>query len=258
MPLHNPLRGLVDRLAGRAATPPGPSEEAVRLEHAGESLPLTFRRSARARRAALRVDAARRRIVLTAPLRMGRETALDFARANAGWIRARLVRMPAASPFVDGGSVPVFGVPHPIRHRPDARGTAWIEAGELHVAGGADHLRRRAVDFLAGLARREIAPLALAKAARLGRPVRRVVFRDTASRWGSCSADGSLMFSWRLVLAPRAVVDYVVAHEVAHLAELNHGPRFWRICAELAEGGEIAATRAWLKRHGETLLQYGV
>ena len=98
-------------------------------------------RNARARRASLRVDPANRRIVLTAPLRMARGTAVGFAETQSGWIAARLQRLPARRPFVDGAEIPLFGVPHRVRHRPDARGTVWREAGEIHVAGRPEHAR---------------------------------------------------------------------------------------------------------------------
>ncbi len=116
-------------------TIPGP-EQLVVL-HAGEQLPLTFVRSARARRVSLRADPARRRIVLTAPLRLARDTALGFAQQQAGWIAARLKRLPQRQPFDDGAAVPLFGLPHVVRHRPDARGTVWREGLEIHVAGRA-------------------------------------------------------------------------------------------------------------------------
>ena len=93
------------------------------------------------------------------------------------------------------------------------------------------------------------------RAAQIEKPIARVTVRDTKSRWGSCSARGCLSFSWRLVLAPESVVDYVVAHEVAHLAEMNHGPRFWRLVQSLTP--DCAAPRAWLNRHRNQLLAYG-
>ena len=213
-------------------------------------------RNARARRASLRVDPANRRVVLTAPLRMARGTAGGFAETQAGWIAARLERLPARIPFVDGAEIPLFGVPHRLRHRPDARGTVWREGNEIHVAGRPEHLSRRVKDWLVGELKKELVPRVHAKAARAERPVKRISVRDTRSRWGSCGPDAALSFSWRLVFAPPEVLDYLAAHEAAHLVHLNHSARFWALARTLCDG-PIEGPQAWLKKNGETLLQYG-
>jgi len=233
-----------------------PEPEQLSIAHAGDILPVTFVRSARARRVSLRVDVARRRILLTAPLRMARGTAVGFANAQASWIAARLKRLPQRRPFVDGAEVPLFGVPHRVRHRADRRGTVWREDGEIHVAGQAEHLPRRLRDWLTAELRGELVPLVHAKAGRVERPVKRISLRDSRSRWGSCGPDGGLSFSWRLVFAPPPVLDYLVAHEVAHLVHLNHSARFWSLAEALCDG-PMAEPRAWLRANGETLLQYG-
>jgi predicted metal-dependent hydrolase len=233
-----------------------PEPEQLTIAHAGDTLPVTFVRSQRARRASLRVDAARRRIVLTAPLRMARGTAVGFAEAQAGWIATRLRRLPARRPFEDGVELPLFGRPHRVRHRPEIRGAVWLEGSEIHVAGRGEHLPRRLRDWLTAELRRRLEPLVLEKAARIERVVRRITLRDNRSRWGSCGPDGTMSFSWRLVLAPPEVLDYLVAHEVAHLVHLNHGPRFWALTQALC-AGPIEPSEAWLKRNGEALLQYG-
>jgi len=130
-----------------------------------------------------------------------------------------------------------------------------IVDGEIRVRGDPMHLARRVRDYLVAQARSELASRARRLAARIGRNVARVTVRDTKSRWGSCSGRGNLSFSWRLILVPEPVIDYVVAHEVAHLAEMNHGPRFWRLVESLSP--DSAAPRAWLKRHRNRLLSYG-
>ncbi len=233
---------------------PGP--EQLTIAHAGDILPITFVRNPKARRASLRVDPAQRRIVLTAPLRMARATALGFAETQAGWIAARLKRLPSRRPFVDGAELPLFGEPHRIRHRADKRGAVWREGSEVHVAGRPEHLPRRLRDWLTAELRGRLVPLVQAKAAKVERPVKRITLRDSRSRWGSCGPNASLSFSWRLVFAPPEVLDYLVAHEVAHLVHLNHGPRFWALARVLCDG-PIEAPQAWLKMNGEILLQYG-
>lgn len=243
-------------LFGRLFHPPLPEPEQLSIAHAGERLPVTFLRSARARRASLRVDPARRRVVLTAPVRMARGVAVDFAEAQGAWIAARLKRLPHLRPFVDSAEIPLFGVQHLIRHRPDARGTVWREGGEIHVAGRSEHLPRRLRDWLVAEIRRELEALVRTKAARVERPVRRITVRDSRSRWGSCGPNGTLSFSWRLVFAPPEVIDYLVAHEVAHLVHMNHSARFWALARTLCDR-PIEGPQAWLKANGEALLQYG-
>jgi predicted metal-dependent hydrolase len=241
---------------GSGVPPSLPEPEQLSILHADTELPVTFLRSARARRVSLRVDSARRRIVLTAPLRLSRAMALGFAESHAGWIAARLKRLPARQPFLDGAEVPLFGVVHRVRHRPDARGTVWLEAQEIHVAGRAEYLPRRLRDWLTAELRRRLVPLVHAKAARVQRPVKKIGLRDGRSRWGSCGRDGSLSFSWRLVFAPPEVLDYLVAHEVAHLVHMNHSARFWAQTRALCDG-PMEPPHAWLRRNGEALLQYG-
>ena len=249
---------LADRLFRFRSPSPkaAPAPEQLTIAHAEHTLPVTFIRSARARRASLRVDPAHRRIVLTAPLRMARDTAVSFAQQQAGWIAARLKRLPDRRPFVDGAQVPLFGAPHRVRHRPDQRGTVWVEGDEIHVAGRAEHLPRRLRDWLTAEMRKRLAPIVQAKAERVERKVKRITVRDARSRWGSCGPDGAMSFSWRLVFAPPEVLDYLVAHEVAHLVHMNHGPRFWALAERLCDG-PMALPQAWLKTNGETLMQYG-
>jgi predicted metal-dependent hydrolase len=272
VPSGEPLdraRRLVRKIAGTVADWLRPGfrpaerigEERIAVHHDGRDLPVLLQRSLKARRFALRVHSARRIVVLVVPMRADREAAIRFARSQAAWIDERLKAMPPASPFVDGGEVLLRGMPHRIRHRPERRGTVWLEDGTIHVAGDARHVARRLRDWLVREAQREMPPLVRAKAERLagirpGHAVRSIALRDTSSRWGSCGPDGSIMLSWRMLLAPPEVLDYLIAHEVAHLAEPNHSRRFWTLCQQLMDG-DMAAARRWLKRHGDRLLQYG-
>ena len=218
--------------------------------------PVSIRVSPRARRLLLRIDAASRQVELVLPRGVPAEDGLKFLAAQRGWIAARLLALPIPVPFAEGAIVPVFGVPHRIRCEADsAAPPVAILGGEIRVRGDPAHLARRVRDHLVRLARDELTRRARLCAARIGRPLARVGVRDTKSRWGSCSAKGSISFSWRLVLMPEAVIDYVVAHEVAHLAEMNHGPRFWRLVRSLTP--DCAMPRAWLKRHRGRLFSYG-
>ena len=214
------------------------------------------------RRLSLRVDAALGRPRVSAPAGVARGDIAAFLARNKGWLRQRLARLPAPVPFVDGAEIPLRGVRHRLRHCPDRRGTAWIApaAGDeaspaLCVAGGSAHLARRVRDFLRAEARADLTQRVRHHAATLGVKIAGLTLRDPRSRWGSCAANGRLSFSWRLVLAPPAVLDYVAAHEVAHLVEHNHSPRFWRLTDTLCPGR--ADAQAWLKRHGGALHSYG-
>lgn len=230
--------------------------DAVDIEHAGQTLTIAYEPSTRARRVTLRVDARTGHVKLIVPPRMSRESALAFARQHAAWIAARLKRRQAPVPFADGAIIPLFDVSHRIRHRPDARGTVWIEDGEIHVAGGVEHVSRRVSDWLTKQLREQLMPLVRDKAARIDRPVAHVTLRDTATQWGSCARSGVLCFSLRLALVPLEVVDYVVAHEIAHLVHHNHSARFWTL-AEKLTSGDMAVCKAWLRRHGPSLMRYG-
>jgi predicted metal-dependent hydrolase len=218
--------------------------------------PLAIRMNPRARRLLLRIDAASRQVELVLPRGVPPEHGLKFLAAQRGWILARLDALPPPVPFAEGAVVPVFGVPHRIRHENGALAPpVAIADGEIRVKGAPEHWARRVRDHLARLAGRELARRARGFAAQIDKTVAHVTVRDTKSRWGSCSSGGSLSFSWRLVFAPENVVDYVVAHEVAHLAEMNHGPRFWRLVRQLVP--DPAGPRAWLKRHRSRLFSYG-
>lgn len=215
---------------------------------------VEWRRSAQARRISLRVDARSGRIVLTLPLRAARAAGLRALQDHAAWVEERLARLPAPLRLQDGAAVPVGGVPHRIRHRPGLRGDALVD-GELHVGGAAEFLPRRVMDLLRAEAQRTLASLAAAKAGPAALRVRRVVIRDTRSRWGSCTADGTLMFCWRLVMAPLPVQDYVVAHELAHLRHMNHGQAFWALAESLSPHRRMAD--AWLAAEGAGLQRVG-
>jgi predicted metal-dependent hydrolase len=222
---------------------------------------VRLRRHAQARRYTLRVQAATREVVLTMPPRGSLREARAFAEKHGGWIAARLGRLPQAAPFAPGVTIPLRGVPHRIAHRCDARGTVWTETDEpdehlLCVAGELPHLARRIGDFLKREARRDLEVASRKYAAQLGVAVRRIAVRDQASRWGSCSTTGALSYSWRVILAPPYVLDYLAAHEVAHLVEMNHSRRFWRVVAGICPA--MWRAKAWLDAHGAELHRYGV
>jgi predicted metal-dependent hydrolase len=222
---------------------------------------VRLRRHRQARHYTLRIQATTREVILTIPPHGTLKEARAFAQKHGGWIAARLGRLPEAVPFAHGVVVPLRGVPHRIAHRPGIRGTVWTETGAdgvqlLCVAGNAPHIDRRIGDFLRREARRDLEIASERYAAALGVTIRRVVVRDQSSRWGSCSTTGVLSYSWRLVLAPSFVLNYLAAHEVAHLVEMNHSTRFWRMVRRVCPDHDRA--KVWLDAHGTDLHRYGM
>jgi predicted metal-dependent hydrolase len=221
---------------------------------------LSVVRHPRARRYTIRVRDAYRDVVLTMPRRGSLADAHNFAQKNAAWIAAKLARLPDVIPFADGEILPLHGLPHRIVHKPRGRGTAWVEHDEsgnalLCVSGDEAHVSRRVSDFLKREARRLLTEASRAYAAKLGVNIRRIGLRDSATRWGSCSESGTLSYSWRLILAPPYVLDYLAAHEIAHRIELNHSDRFWRLLDSMTP--DRMRAEAWLGAHGNGLHRYG-
>ena len=249
-------------MATRALLYRRPAEPSTLLvRHGSQFFAIRLRRHRRARRYTLRIHPTDREAILTMPPRGTLAEAKEFAQLHGGWIAARLGRLPKAAPFQTGTVVPLRGVAHRIVHRAGERGTVWTEvrdSGEkiLCVAGGVEHIDRRVHDYLKREARKDLQKSAQAYAHEMGVRVKRLSIRDQSSRWGSCTSAGSLSFSWRLILAPAFVLDYLAAHEVAHLVEMNHSARFWRVVARICDHVERAKT--WLDTHGNDLHRYGI
>jgi predicted metal-dependent hydrolase len=212
---------------------------------------VELRRSARARRYTLRVSKDDGRVTLTLPLRGSEPEALAFARSRTDWVRRALASLAPVQKVAPGMRLPVEGVLLELVAAPVR--SARREGGALLVPQG-PQAGRHAAAWLRLLARERLASACDAHAATLGRPYARLALRDPRARWGSCSAAGNLMFSWRLAMAPPDVLDYVAAHEVAHLAEMNHSPRFWAVVARLVP--DYQARRRWLRAEGAGLHRF--
>ena len=238
-----------------------PSAPVAHLEiaHCGATYHVALKRLSSARRFTLRVRGATRDVVLTMPARSSLKAAREFAERHAAWIGARLARLPRPVTFEPGSTAPLRGVDHEIVHRPGARGVVWTEqdgAGPaICVAGDRAHVARRVADYLKREARRDLEAAVARHSKALGLEARRITLRDTTSRWGSCSSTGALSFSWRLILAPPFVLDYLAAHEVAHFLHMNHSPAYWKVTRRLFP--ETDRAEEWLKTHGAGLHRFG-
>lgn len=215
------------------------------------SPPLTvaLRRSDRAGRITLRVSHRDGRVTLTLPRRTPEREALAFLRERETWVRGHLERVAPPRAVRLGGSLPYLG--EEIALRPAAVRSPRLEDRVLLLPSDAARAPARVMAFLKARARDRLSVAVDRHAAALGRRARRLSFRDTRSRWGSCSSQGDIMLSWRLVMAPPEIGDYVAAHEVAHLAEMNHSPAFWAVCERLFP--QHRAARDWLRLHGDAL-----
>jgi predicted metal-dependent hydrolase len=221
----------------------------------GRPVSVPIRRDRRARQITIHIDASLGGAKVVMPTYATLTDARNAMQENEQWLLDRLSKLPPRIPFEDGSVIPVLGRNHRIRHIPGRRGSVEHVDGEIWVYGQPEHLSRRVTDWLKTEARHAISPLCLEKAADADRRVRRVVVRSQRSRWGSCGSNGHLSFNWRLILAPEAVLDYVVAHEVAHLVEMNHSPAFWRVVRKLTPHTRYG--KDWLNRNGQKLYRYG-
>ena len=213
---------------------------------------ITLRRSARTRRFSLRVSRMDGRVTLTLPPRAREGEAMAFAATQEAWLRRALAGLPAVAGVTLGTEVPVEG--RMLRMTAGAGRVVRIEGDALLVPGDAAQAGRRVQAFLKALARTRLAAASDRYAALVGRSFVAMSLRDPRSRWGSCTADGALMYSWRLVMAPPDVLDYVAAHEVAHLVEMNHSPAFWAVVARLRPDWQ--RQRDWLRTRGGDLQGY--
>jgi len=210
---------------------------------------VVLRRSARARRFSLRVSRVDGGVSLTLPAAAAHAQALEFIREKEAWIRRKLNGLPTARRPGHGGAILFAGKEIPIIA--GSGRSLRLRGGALHVPGPPAAVPARVRGFLQVEAQAQLGQAVRRYCGSLGVEAGAITLRDTRSRWGSCSPRGRLMFSWRLVMAPPAVLAYVAAHEVAHLREMNHSPAFWRIVRSLRPG--YAAERSWLKANGATL-----
>ena len=245
------------RLFGAAPpTPRSSRRELLRIE--GRPVSITIRLNRRARRLIVKVHPATGEVTVVAPSQRALNHALDFARSESDWIARRLAEVPAPVAFGLGGRIPLRGEEHVVETGEAGPAPVWTDSSEgrrvIRVSGRSEHAPRRLLDYLKREARKTLTVRSQELSQRIGLTPKRITVRDTESRWGSCSADRALSFSWRLILAPDFVLDYVVAHEVAHMRHMNHGPRFWSLVRDLV--GDVDTPQAWLSTNGPLLHRY--
>lgn len=221
----------------------------------GREVPLTVKTDKRATRLTLRIEPGGRALKMTIPPNLPFQEVDNFLHRNHDWLRKKFEKLPQDEELGDGSSVTIRGEQYQIVRTGKLRGVT--EAGEiggrkvLFVGGAPEHLQRRIRDFLKKEAKADLERLVTLHAEASGKRFQSISYKDTKSRWGSCTHDGRLNFSWRIVMAPPFVIDYLAAHEVAHLSEMNHGPKFWALCRKLCPATDEA--KAWLKQNGSAL-----
>lgn len=229
------------------------------LDHAEGRLEIKLKPNAKAKRLILRLDARTGEPVATIPPGLPLAKVEAFLRANIGWVLSRSEQRPDGVPFIDGAIIPVRDFPHLLVHVEQTRGTVrQLIEGDKHsllVSGQKEHMHRRVTDWLKKQARADLQEAVARHAHALQVKPASIRIKDTTSRWGSCSSNRVLSFSWRIIFAPPSVLDYLAAHEVAHLREMNHSVRFWALVEQICPDMEVA--KAWLKEEGRYLHRYG-
>ncbi len=242
---------MIQVLKSLQKTPEHERLEPSSLSLGDAAIRVVFRRHATARRLILRLEPGGTGLVVTVPRGVSRLRALDFVERSRNWISSQLDKRGRLTRLEPGELIRFRGVEHEIRHIRSRRGLVTTDPLQrlVHVPGDLLHVRRRLLAFLKAEARADLTQASTKYADLMGVSFRRITLRDQKSRWGSCSASGELSYSWRLILTPEYVLDYVAAHEVAHLRHLNHGPRFWRLL--LTHCPHATEARDWLRLNGQ-------
>jgi predicted metal-dependent hydrolase len=208
----------------------------------------------RARHLTLRYDQKKSRFLLTKPKRRFSARSIDdFLKTSRDWMEKQTTLIPKTKMIAPGDIISIQGRPRKIIHQNKIGAGATLHDDYILVECKPERFARTVLRFLKKHAEDIMAPLAYQKAAVINKPISRISFKDTTSRWGSCARGGKLSFSWRLIMAPQEIIDYLVGHEIAHLQHHHHGPTFWKLCRELTPHTDMG--RDWLDRHGLSLHQ---
>ena len=247
--------GLLGRLAVLRSQP---APEPCVMEVEGQKIKLSFKRNSRCKRMIMRIAKDGSGLLMTLPKRTAQAEALRFAQGARGWIVKNMSNRVPALAFGHGVVIPFRGETYNIVCPGGGRGLVQLDqlTKTIIVPGDLAHVNRRLTDWLKQQAVKDLTLASEFYANAMAVEYSALSVRDQSSRWGSCSAGRALSYSWRLVLAPRYVLDYVAAHEVAHIQEMNHGPRFWRLV--LTHCKQAKQARTWLKHEARDLHRYGV
>lgn len=211
----------------------------------------------RAKRLSLRVDQSAGVIKLTIPKWTTKWKIERFLNAHEGWITEKSTLLLPKIKIQHGAQILFQGVEHKIVIEHHTKRTTEILTNDslILIKTNRDDITNNLKRWMIDECRKVIEPIAQEKATRIGKTISKIDLRDTKSRWGSCSTDKRLMLSWRLIMAPPEILDYVVAHEVAHLKHMDHSRKFWDVCYDLTEGDATHA-RQWLRDNGNQLLRW--
>lgn len=221
----------------------------------GRNFPLIIKQNARAKRCILRVDHIKNAINITIPKYTSYKKGIKFAESQIPWIKSQIAKIPEKRPFYDGMEITIAGQTKTIKRATLSQKGTKQSNNMIIFSGKEEHFNRRVIDFIKKEAKTTFNEIGLQMAKKLGTPVKKISAKDTTSRWGSCNSAKNISLSWRLMLAPYEVMEYVIAHEVAHLVELNHSEKFWKIVNTLTPNTTQA--QKWLKNNGNSLHLYG-
>lgn len=221
----------------------------------GEDMPVKVVEHPKSKRITLRLMPGGGGLKITMPAHVSDRELDGFLQRNINWVATRKARLPQKVELEEGHSIPYIGVQHRIVHLDRMRGVVEAReiAGEpsLLVPGDPKFIQRKLLDFLKKQARENLNISVSKHAASLNVRPKQIRITDSTSRWGSCSSTRTLSFSWRIIMAPETVLDYLAAHEVAHLREMNHSDRFWNHVQDICP--DMETQKAWLRRHGASL-----
>ena len=224
----------------------------TRADGTTKIIPVEFTRALSSKSIRITPNLARQIVRVSYPIYSPRARAISFLEDKKEWVATKLSKAPDKTRIEDGMEISIFGRIFRIAHLPNARRGVFAEGGTLFVSGGSEFMHRRVLDYIKIEAGKFFTNSTRAYAKKLDKKPAKISIKDTTSRWGSCTADGYLSFSWRLAFAPIHIAQYIAAHEVAHLAEMNHSPKFWRTLARMYDG-DIEAAQKWLARNGAKL-----
>lgn len=211
-------------------------------------------RNCRARKLSLKIDSKTKIPTLSLPTFCTAKSAVSFIVEHQEWIKNKLNKIPDAKEFENSEQISIFGKQLTIKHSPDSRSGVFIKNDELIVSGNLIHLHRRVIDFIKKEAGKQFSEISRQKAKLINCKINKVFIKDTKSRWGSCSSLSNINYNWRIALAPYFVIEYLVCHEVSHLAHQDHSADFWQCVKNLYP--DYKKGQDWLKNNSKTLYKY--